>query len=154
MLSIYMAKKRGFFGSHFQFSRWMGYSDLKNNARGIKSLFKELSNQESGDFLKETFEEAASRLNLTNDQIVQRTMHFLKLAIFYFIAAFLIFCYGLYLYFSKDYIGAFMCLPVFSVLLSFSFKEHFWYTQMKHRRLGFTAKEWFASLLKGSKSEN
>lgn len=143
-----MAKKRGFFGSHFQFSRWMGMSELKSNAAGIKQLMRDLTKKEAPEF-KETFEEAIQRLNLTNDDVNKRALSFLKISMIYLFFAFCLCLYAIYLYFNNDVMGALMCLPIISVLLSFFFKEHFWYTQMKHRRLGLSFRDWLDSIFKG-----
>lgn len=140
-----MAKKKGFFGSTFQFSRWMGMAEIKNNATAIKDLFNSITDKEKPEFT-ETFEEAVIRLELTESEITQRTLNFLKLTWVYLFFAFCVLVYAAYLYYMGDILGMFMCFPVISVLCSFSFKEHFWYTQMKHRRLGMSAKDWFESL--------
>lgn len=143
-----MARKKRFLGTHLNFSRWMGIGEIKSNARGIKRLFSSLGEfEESG--VKETFAEAVLRLKLTEDDIKERTLHFLKVAMVYMFCAICLIIYALYLYFTRDYIGAFMCLPIISVILSFWFKEHFWYTQMKHRKLGMSGIEWFECLVKG-----
>lgn len=147
-----MASKKRFFGSHLQFSRWMGLSEIKSNARNIKSLFSSLGNFDTGAE-SETFEQAQTRLNLTEEDIVNRTMYFLRLALVYLFCAICMIVYATYLYFTKDYMGSFMCLPILSVILSFAFREHFWYTQMKHRKLGMTGKDWFDSLIKGGSQQ-
>lgn len=143
-----MAKKRGFFGSHFQFSRWIGLKNIKHNAASIRGLFNDLTKVEQPE-VTETFEQAVTRLQLSSEDITNKTMFFLKLALLYLFFAVCIFIYGILLYNTGDLIGAIMCLPIFAVLCSFCFREHFWYTQMKQKRLGITAREWLDHLLKG-----
>lgn len=145
-----MAKKKGFFGSTFQFSRWMGMAEIKNNASAIKGLFNSITDKEKPEF-SETFEEAVTRLELSETEITQRTLNFLKLTWIYLFFACCVLAYAVYLYSIGDSLGMFMCFPVISVLCSFAFKEHFWYTQLKHRRLGMSAKDWFECLFRSSK---
>lgn len=143
-----MAKKKGFIRSTFQFSRWMGLREIKNNASSIKGLFTDLTKLEKPEF-NETFADAKTRLNLSDADVSARAIYFLRLAIFYLFLALCIIGYAIYLYSFGDYIGTFMCLPIMSVLLSFCFKEHFWYTQLKYQRLGISFREWLNCLLKG-----
>lgn len=143
-----MAKKKGIIRSTFQFSRWMGLNEIKYNAQNIRGLFRDLSKRERPEF-NETFEDAMTRLKLSDSDISGRALYFLKLTIFYIFLTICILGYAIYLYTLGDNIGAFMCIPIISVLLSFSFKEHFWYTQLKYRKLGLSFKDWFDYLLKG-----
>jgi len=143
-----MAKKKGFIRSNFQFSRWMGMHEIKSNASNIKTLFNELTKYDQSEF-SETFEEAIKRLKLSEQDVANRTIYFLRLSMLYLFFALCLVAYGIYLYFVGDLIGTLMCVPIISVLLSFCFKEHFWYTQMKHRRLGMSFRNWLDCLLKG-----
>ena len=143
-----MAKKKGFIRSNFQFSRWMGMQEIKSNASNIRTLFNELTKYDQSEF-SETFEEAIKRLNLSEQDIATRTIYFLRLSMLYLFFALCLVAYSIYLYYVGDLIGTLMCLPIISVLLSFCFKEHFWYTQMKHRRLGMNFRNWLDCLLKG-----
>jgi len=57
--------------------------------------------------------------------------------------------YTIYLFSHDHVLAAFACLPLVMVMFAFFFKYHFWFTQIKHQRLGLSVKEWFVALLTG-----
>ncbi len=139
-------KSKGFIRSRFNFTRWMGVADLKHNARSLKAMVNTMMTVAEPEF-EETFEEAMARLNLSPEDVAARKKQFFMLALVYSILALCVLLYAIHLLWMRHFLSAFMCLPVLSVLLAFCFREHFWYTQLKHKRLGFTFKEWLLTTI-------
>lgn len=129
--------------------KWTSYSYLKDSSKNIKGIATDLFTIKTAA-RTETFEEAVIRMHLTEDDLVRRKKEFLSIAfLFVFLALGLLF-YGLYwamnLIISATLIS--FCLCAFC--LSQAFRFHFWYFQVKNRKLGCTVQEWFNSKLASS----
>jgi intracellular multiplication protein IcmV len=63
--------------------------------------------------------------------------------------AFLIFFYDMYLFIVGGYLGGLLGLVLMLIALTLAFRYHFWYFQIKHRKLNCSLKEWYKQGLKG-----
>lgn len=131
--------------SFLDIPRWMGAEHLKRNARSIRSMLRGFSTVKKPE-LEETFEQAITRMGLNEQRLEERKAEFFRLAMIYLAAALGAFAYLLYLIFHGHYRALMLSLTLVIVLFSFFFREHFWYTQMKYRRLGMTFGQWLRSL--------
>lgn len=136
--------------------RWMGWQNLKADQQRVGALAKSLMQSNKKPVIRETFEEAVARLNLTEEAISTRKRDLLRAALFYVFLAAVIFVYALYLLFIlKLVLGAAVAFMLVAVTLTLAFKQHFWYIQMKYRRLGFTFNEWVnATFTKGGSADD
>ena len=139
-------KSRHFIKTFLNVPRWVGVSELVNVGKSIKSLGKSLFVVKQPERI-ETFEQAIERLHLTEADIKNRCKWSRITAFIYFLAALVFLGYGVHILLLGHYMSFVTTMVLTVLLLTFSFREHFWYTQMKHRRLGFTVKEWFKSSL-------
>ncbi len=98
---------------------------------------------------EESFEQAKTRLELSDTQLKDAKSSYLRLALFYLFFAFCMIGYALYLLAHDQVLAVMMCVPILMVLLAFFFRHHFWYTQIKQERLGMSVKQWFLSLIFG-----
>ena len=91
----------------------------------------------------ETFAEAMQRLNLTEADLEERSHRFLLYAYLFLLCACLSVVYGFYLLFAvASYAGFVLSLAVTALFLAQAFRFHFWFFQIKFRKLGCTFKEW------------
>lgn len=142
-----MAKKgvlRSFFGSVFDFRKGLALDQILAYARLIRDSFKDIFTRHlTPTESKETFDEAARRFNLSEQDIVKKTRIFLYFAIFYFVLSVGFVFYTWYLIIHSGSILAVLVGAVLAlVLLTHSFREHFWYMQMKKRKTGCNLKDW------------
>lgn len=133
--------------SFVNFPQWMGARSLKASAQDIKTMAKQLFVPKQATRF-ETFDEAVARMNLSEDDLVERRRQFAQMAVLYLLLTLGLFGYTLYLIFYGTMSAVLMTAVLTLVGFSFFFKEHFWYTQLKYRRLGFTFKEWLTALFK------
>ncbi len=140
-----MGTKRGF-GQYvtrtFNVSAWMGLDSLRASARSIGRMTKQLFQYEKS-IRKESYQQAIARLGLSVEQQHHRKQSFLRMALIYFAMAFAMLIYALFLTFSHAWLAALMSYVLTFLLLSFAFREHFWYIQMREKKLGISLKEWF-----------
>ena len=128
-------------------SAWLGTAEIKRNTGNLKQLAKMLFTVKKPE-VNETFEEAVKRYNLTEADLEQKQKHYLITSSLCFALFLGILSYTVYLFSVGHYMSFVMSAMVSLLASAFFFKEHFWYTQIKHRRLGFTFFEWFKSILK------
>jgi len=124
--------------------RWLNAKQLSQDAVNIIGSAKRLLWITDAQ-RKESFAQAVARLNLTEEDIVERKKAFLRNALLFCLMAFVIFCYGIYLFWIGSLGAGFLSLIFTLVSLAFAFRYHFWFFQLKHRKLGCTLKEWYNS---------
>lgn len=99
--------------------------------------------------LTESFNTAKKSLNLSEADLLARQKALLRLSIFMITLALLIFCYSLYHFVQGTYRAALLSLVMMMIAVALSFRYHFWYYQIKSRKLGCSIKEWFRKGLLG-----
>lgn len=151
MKKIFKAMGRPF-KPFLNFSTFLGVKELKGSYENLTGMAKGVTKQQKKeDIIQETFEQAQARLALSEQDLINRKKSFFQMSICYFIMAVLLFAYMFYLAFTGVVLGVFISFVLVIVALAFSYREHFWYTQMQHRRLGLTFKDWKAYTFGGRK---
>lgn len=123
------------------FPRWMGWLQIKDSAKEVQNLAKIVMSPETAKH-KETFEEAVKRLNLTDQEIKRQTNRHFAMFLIFLIMTLVLMAYSIYLLINHHYQGFLLGTFVGVLSSSFAFREHFYYFQMKTRRLGCTLKDW------------
>ncbi|MFT3742019.1 MAG: type IVB secretion system protein IcmV [Gammaproteobacteria bacterium] len=124
--------------------RMLGWDQLKGSASNTYTSVREIwSRKKSAPSRKETFTEAVARLKLTEQDLIERRKSFFKTSLLFLGIAIALFVYTISLVFSKLILGSFIGLILVIMALALAYRDHFWYTQMKHRRLGLSFKDWF-----------
>lgn len=132
------------------FPSWMGWKQISTTGSTIKDTAKDLLRTPKAK-REETFAQAIERLHLTEADIQARMRTFKQLIIFYALIALGLFIYTIYLLIGSHVAAALLSFVLTFLALAFTFRQHFWYFQMKHRKLGCTIKEWFKGTLGGVK---
>ncbi|MES2212946.1 MAG: type IVB secretion system protein IcmV [Pseudomonadota bacterium] len=127
--------------------RWISLDFLKSHTSQVygiaKSLFQRQKN--SNPLLlnqSEDFETAQRRLGLSDEDLTRRQREFFRLSCIYASFGIALLFYALYMAFQIA-IGAMIlsiCLACYAFSHAFSF--HFWYFQVKQRKLGCTFQDW------------
>jgi intracellular multiplication protein IcmV len=135
-----------FFKSLVNFPAWMGFKQLKQDTstlvKAAKSSFKVSQSQRV-----ENFDQATSRLGLTETDLSEASKRFKYLAIFYVILGFAILSYAIYLLSYQHYQGGVVACCIAFFTFSLAFRNHFWFFQTQVRKLGCTPKEWLKFLI-------
>jgi intracellular multiplication protein IcmV len=136
--------KRGFFKRHFNVSEWMGINDVFYRMKQLPSMFHGLTTVKK-TLHKETFEEAIVRLELTKADIEEKKKSFFYAAITFFVFGVLSFAYASTFIVTGKWQGFVLATMVALILFAHAFQTHFWYTQMRKRRLGLSIREWLCA---------
>ena len=135
---VFKVSRKTFFNP----SLWFGYESFVAMNHGIWNIIKSLFIRQAPAH-KENFEEAVQRLQLTDTDLHEARKNYYAFAIFFLVLGLIAFLYGLYLLLHHHTLSG-LLLAFISAALFFSqaFKYHFWYFQIKQRKLGCTYQEW------------
>jgi len=126
---------------------WVGYDNIKDNTRTIKTMVTDAMTVRKPE-RTETFEEALERMDINEKDLPSIQTTYLSYAIFFVFLAVLDLGYGIYLlFYHHAFLGLILSLAVCALLLAQAFRNHFWYFQIKERKLGCTFEEWRDNLL-------
>jgi len=121
---------------------WLGYDALKDQTTTLISLIKSLFASPRSR-RKESYDEAMQRLKLTDEEVQQTGVNYHRFAILYLFLFLLILVASFsLLIIEKSFLGLLLGLAVSVFLLAQAFQNHFWYFQIKNRKLGCTFEEW------------
>ena len=122
-----------------------GFSSLTRNAEEIATAAKKILVPTQKPEKTESFEQALARLNLTQADLKEKQKNFLRLAFTFAAVAGVILTYAVYLLFFGSFNAFMLAFIVSLIALSFAFRFHFWWFQVKKRKLGCSIKEWYES---------
>jgi intracellular multiplication protein IcmV len=100
----------------------------------------------------QSFDVVLKELKLAPEDLKNKQRALLRLCVFMLALASAAFAYALYLLLFGAFKAAFVCVAIILLALVLSFRYHFWYFQIKERKLGCTIREWFEIGLLGKKS--
>ncbi|HHT0592538.1 TPA: type IVB secretion system protein IcmV [Legionella anisa] len=130
--------------------RWFDWERMKAFTmylgNGFKRLFVPQKKVEG-----ESFNEAVQLLNLSYESILLKQKSLFRLSIIMVLAALLILGYAGYQLFFGSIKAFLVSLIVTLIALVLAFRYHFWYYQIKNRKLGCTFNEWYRQGLLGEK---
>jgi len=130
---------------------WLGYDLLKAQTRETTSLIKDVVHPDESPHYQETFEEAMERFHLTEADIQKTQKNYLIIALVFLALAIPACFFALYLFFQGKFLGGLLALSLASLLLANAFRYHFWFFEIKQRKLGCTLNEWSRGVFRGIK---
>lgn len=136
----------------FDFRAW---SDWERTKLGGEFISESVSHvvEPKKTKLTESFDEAQKRMKLTDEALVSRGRALLRLSILMTAIGVFLFCYAIYHFIYGTVHAGIFALALTSLSLVYALRYHFWYFQIKTRRLGCTLKEWFQQGLLGKNHE-
>lgn len=142
-----MAKKRrirGFLGSLYDVKAWLGYKHVATGASIINTTAQTVINTKNSTKLPpEEFQEAVERLELSEAELQAMQTGYLRNFIIFFIIGLLFAGYSLYRFNNAQWLAGVISLFLTALTFIFSMSAHFWYFQVKNRKLGCSLKEWY-----------
>ncbi len=122
---------------------WFNYDALKEQTSTVWSISKGVLNPKPAQpEVKETFDGAMQRLHVKEEDLKDIGFTYLFFAGLFVVFGLSLLGFGIYLLISKYYAGSILAIAFTAFLLSQAFKYHFWYFQVKNRKLGCTFEEW------------
>jgi intracellular multiplication protein IcmV len=147
-----MGKRSGFILKPFRdIPLMLGYTHLKSGAATIRflygGLFRKAQRQPGQRAM--SFDEMCAKHCLNEQALAGKQRQLLICAMIYLLMTVALVAYGVMMYHRMLYLASISCGSLAFMLLSFGFREHFWYIQLKHKRLGITFYQWFRATIYG-----
>ena len=128
---------------------WMDLDQVKHSTNYITNGTKKLFTMKEKVSVGEGFDATMKRLGIDNAGIEKQKKSLFRLSLLMVFLSFCVFSYSMTLIYSGSFHSAAASLVIFLVILALAFRYHFWYYQLKVRRLGCGLTEWFMSGLLG-----
>ncbi|MBA2650212.1 MAG: type IV secretion protein IcmV [Legionella sp.] len=142
--------KRIFFGI-FKISRWLDWARVKAGSKYFYRSTKEIISPQVGK-KQESFNSAVHTYKLNDQELHIKQQALLRLSLLMLSFATLILGYAVYQFIFGTIHAGLLSLVVMGIALVLAFRYHFWYFQIKQRKLGCTFQEWVKAL-RGGKNE-
>ena len=130
---------------------WMNYEQVKDTTTYLKDGAFNLFTVPGKYRSNESFDDVMKRMGLTEEKVQSQKKALFRLSIVMLLMSFLVLGYAISHFYSGNYHTAGASTVIFFVVLALAFRYHFWYFQLKERRLGCSMKEWFHRGLLGAK---
>lgn len=145
------------FSSLINVPKWFDWERVKTFTLFVGDVFKRLfvpqSNATPTDTspVADSFAAAQEKLHLTDAELLLRQNALFRLSMLMLCIATGILIYSGYHFFHGAIKAGLISLVVMTIALALAFRYHFWYFQIKSRKLGCTVQQWFKSGLLGEK---
>ncbi len=127
---------------------WIGWSAIKSNTQYVSETAKDVLGMPKPQH-DESFEEAITRLHLSPEDLQVRQRSFLRIALVAGLCGVLSLLYTLYMLWNLQIGGTILALIVSLIAFASAARYHFWYFQVKNRKLGCTWREWLDAKVSG-----
>ncbi|KTD79285.1 type IVB secretion system protein IcmV [Legionella waltersii] len=150
-----MKKKKGsrivrILASIFNVRRWFDWDRMKfftsYLVNGIKKFFVPQPQEQT-----ESFEEAVGKLKLNEMDLLVKQKALYRLSVLMLVIAVIVFAYMGYQFIYGSFKATLVSFVIVLIALVLAFRYHFWYFQIKHRKLGCSIQEWYRQGLLGEK---
>lgn len=150
-----MAKKEGsqtrrLLRTIFNPKVWMDFDQVKSSTNYLTDGTKKLFTMKKRVTSTESFEDTMKRLGVDEVAIEKQKKSLFRLSVLMVVMSIGVFTYSMSLIFSGSYHSGAASSVIFLVILALAFRYHFWYYQLKVKRLGCSFKEWLMAGLLGA----
>lgn len=135
----------------FNVRAWMDWDRMKTGGKFLEEGAKKLFVPRPARPV-ETFEEAMQRMKLTEADLALRRRALFRMSIMMACLSMGLLIYFFYHIFYGSLHAAFLTLALSLLAAALGFRYHFWYFQIKSRKLGCTFHEWYRQGLMGDPS--
>lgn len=126
----------------FKIGYWSDAERVKSFFQYIQALFQRLFVIES-TATQESFEAVQAHLKLTDEALFIKQQALFRLSLLMFVFALFMFGYTVYQCFHGYFFAIVLSFIVSLLALAFAFRYHFWYFQIKQKKLGCSLHVWF-----------
>lgn len=138
------------FRSIFNIRAWADWDRIKDFALYFISSVKKMFVPQPKE-ANETFKAAQKRLKISNEDLLKEQKGLFRLSLIMLNFSVIIFCYAFYQVIYGSFLAFIVSLVVVAIGLTLAFRYHFWYYQIKNKKLGCSVHEWFKKGLMGEK---
>lgn len=128
---------------------WSGWDTVKKNATVVKTFVDDLKVPETdASSVQLTFEAAMKKYGMTEADVAKGMKARLQSAWICLAFSIAALVWMVYLFYIGMFLSGLVSLSLSALMAAYGFREHFYYFQMKRRKLNCTINEWASSFLK------
>ena len=145
------------FSRIFNIRSWFDWERMKSFSLFVSHVFTRVfsidQEKEAANKAKATasFKMAQKQQNLSDKQLLVQQKALFRLSMLMVLIAVGILTYSIYHFFYGFWKAGAVSLIITMLSLTLAFRYHFWYFQIKNKKLGCTPQEWFRKGLLGEK---
>lgn len=132
---------------------WSSWNSIKNNAKVVYGFAEGLKPRVQDTLpVKVTFEQMVQQYGLSEKDIRSRMRTHLGVAVFCLLLGFIAIGWMFFLLTKFMFLSALVSFSLGALMFAYAFREHFFYFQLKQKRLNCTLTEWFSNFFSKKKS--
>lgn len=131
---------------------WSSWVTVKDNAKTITGILKDVKAEATEPLVKTTFEQTIKKFGLSESDLHARMNSYFRVSVVCALLGIAAFIWVFILFSKLMFLSGLMALALSALMFAYAFREHFYYFQMKKRRLDCTIAEWFASFSPSKKN--
>lgn len=132
---------------------WSDYDRIKAFnvylVNGVKKIVSMPNNEPS----KTNFNRVVASMQLTENELLAKKNNLLRTSLWMCSFAIILLVYMFYQLATASYLAVLVSFVLVLVAGALAFRYHFWYFQIKNRKLGCSLKEWYKQGIRGEKNE-
>ncbi len=145
-----ISRTKRLFRTVFNPKLWMNWEGIVESIQylknGILNLFVIRKAKKT-----ESLDDVMQKMHLSEEDITYRKKLFFRMSLLMVFIALLVFAYTMLHLFESNYLAVLVSFIAFFISLALAFRYHFWYYQLKVRKLGCSFNEWLKHGLLGAK---
>lgn len=144
-----MAKKqqiRRFFGSVYNFKSWFGYNQVRQGTQLLSQSVQDLINTHplaGTEYREANFNAEMARLNLSAQAVEDIKNGYFRNFLIFLALGFLLGIYSIYRFYLAQWMSGWVSMMLMIIVFCAGLMSHFWYFQIKNKKLNCTLKEWY-----------
>ena len=140
------SKFRKIFSKVLNVRFWLDWERIKSFGQYLKGNIEALVTPAASG-KTEDFKVAVQHFHISEDALLDKQRALFRLSLLMLFLAVLIFSYTIYQLIYGTYRATVVSFVVMGLALVLAFRYHFWYFQIRQRKLGCTFREWYRALL-------
>lgn len=132
------------FDKYFNYKAWVDLERTKEISNYFLNIIKKFFiPQKSNQVAVRKLDDVMQEMGLTEEDVAKKSITFKRMYRLMLVAALFFYVYSLYQLIYGGFLSVMVACVIAFVCLTLAFRYHFWYFQIKKRKLGCTIREWF-----------
>lgn len=139
----------------FRIREWSDFDRIKAATQFVIAAFKQVfipqekklkKNALQKKIQEDSFQKAVEKMHLAQGDLYEKQTSLYRLSLLMSVTALGLFSYAIYQLLYGSYRAVMVSLVLTLLALTLAFRYHFWYFQIREKRLGCSLREWYDSL--------
>lgn len=137
---------RRFFGGIYNVKSWFGYNQVRQGTQLLSQSVRDLINTNplaTAEPKETVFDAEIERLNLSAVAVENIKKGYFRNFLFFLLLGLFLAAYSLYRFYLAQWMSGWVSMMLMIMVFCASLLSHFWYFQIKNKKLNCTFNEWY-----------